>query len=493
MPMPPSSSPPPVAVDGLERGSCTQSGVYAHTVESFLNEVAAAGLEMHALMLHRHGKVVAEGYVWPYRADRPQIMHSVAKSFTACAVGLAIEAGAFNLSDKVISFFPDDVPDVINARLGAMTVEDLLTMRSGHGSEVGGPAWRAIKTSWIKEFFKIPLMYDPGSTYVYSSSSSYMLAAILYRTTGLTLHDYLRPRLFEPLGITGETWDIGPDKFNPGGNGLTCKLSDILKLGILHVQGGIWQGRRLLPADWVAKVGVDHTGKGYGYHWWPMAHNSYAAVGQFMQMVIAFPQHDATLAFTASIDRMESLQPFIFRHFPAAFAPEPLTHEPGHAIADQALARRLEVMGQRPGLESVVTPLNRPDVLTYRMDDNPLGISAFRLAIAQDHVEVGLDDAEGHHSLTCGLDGWLEGESTMPGRDLHHGYRLDGAVVVAGAHFIDATTLELIWCFAGTAFRDRVLCRFEGTGITIERTVSVNSGATAWPMLTGRLTWLPES
>ena len=87
----------------------------------------------------------------------------------------------------------------------------------------------------MREFFKIPLAYAPGERFVYTSAASYMLSAILTRLTGQTMHDYLKPRLFEPLGIAGEAWDVGPDGVNPGGNGLVETTAALLKLGILHL------------------------------------------------------------------------------------------------------------------------------------------------------------------------------------------------------------------------------------------------------------------
>jgi len=139
----------------------------------------------------------------------------------------------------------------VDEKLAAMTVEDLLTMRTGHAGETSGAIWRGINASWIEEFFKIPVVHPPGAVYVYTSAASYMLSAIITRTTGETLHDYLKSRLLQPLGITGEHWDIGPDGINPGGNGLTCKTADILKFGVLHAQKGLWNGQRLLPESWV--------------------------------------------------------------------------------------------------------------------------------------------------------------------------------------------------------------------------------------------------
>ncbi|WP_395444720.1 serine hydrolase domain-containing protein [Caulobacter sp. UC70_42] len=305
-----------VAVDGLPRARPSAVGVDGARIAGFMREALEAGLELHAVMLHRHGHVAVDAAWWPYRTDTPRVMHSVAKSVTACAIGLALEEGRFALNDKVVSFFPQHLPPVVDEKLAAMTVEDLLTMRTGHAAETSGALWRGSSESWIAKFFGIPITHPPGGAYVYTSAASYMLAAILSRTTGLTLHDYLKPRLFEPLGITGEQWDIGSDGINPGGNGLTFKPVDLLKIGALHAQNGVWNGRRLLPADWVARATRAYGDGGYGYHWVVRPDGSYSALGLFVQMATVFPQAEATLVVLGAIDGSEKIAPFIDRWIP---------------------------------------------------------------------------------------------------------------------------------------------------------------------------------
>jgi CubicO group peptidase (beta-lactamase class C family) len=116
---------------------------------------------------------------------------------------------------------------------------------------------------------------------MYTSAASYMLSAILTKVTGESLHDYLKPRFFAPLGIEGEQWDVGPDNINPGGNGLTMRTADLLKLGVLHAQGGLWENRRVLSEAWVSEATRSH-GDNYGYQWTTTAGGAYLAIGIFM-------------------------------------------------------------------------------------------------------------------------------------------------------------------------------------------------------------------
>jgi CubicO group peptidase (beta-lactamase class C family) len=477
----------PEYADGLERAEPREAGVNAAAVEAFLDDAAANGLEIHGLMLHRAGRVVAEVWWWPYRADRPRIMHSATKSVTASAIGMALDEGRFKLQDKVVSFFPEHLPAVVDDKLAAMTIEDLLTMRAGHTAETSGAIWRGIQTSWTAEFFKIPVVYTPGTTYMYTSAASYMLSAILTRVTGETLHDYLKPRFFAPLGITGERWDIGPDNINPGGNGLTMKTADLLKLGVVHAQRGLWQGRRILSEAWVDQATRSHGADNYGYQWATAADGAYLAIGIFMQFAMVFPQHQATLAIIgAQQEGSAAYLPVVQRHFPHAF--EKMLPADEAVAADARLRARLTAVARKPAIASYRS--TKPAQIsgkTYRIEPNTVAVTAVRFDFDAQSCVFRLTEADSEYRVECGLHDWIETQSDVPGRELHHGYSLRSAQVVAGARWLDENTLQMTWIFAETAFRDTVVCRFERDRITIERSVNVNSSALSWPTLTGGL------
>jgi CubicO group peptidase (beta-lactamase class C family) len=484
------TGPAPGYADGLARAQPASVGVDSTRLQALLDEVEAAGLEVHGIMLHRQGKVVAEGWRWPYRADRLRILHSAAKSFAACAIGLAVAEGRFALHDKVVSFFPNELPPQVSDKLAAMTVEDLLTMRTGQASETSGAIWRGLSSSWTAEFFKLPVVHQPGTTYVYTSAASYMLSAILQRVSGQTLHDYLRPRLFEPLGIHGETWDIGPDGVNPGGNGLTARTADLLKLGILHAQGGVWEGQRILPEDWVRAATRPQGGPPearYGYHWAIRPAQAFSAIGVFVQTVIVYPQHGASFALIGAIENSQALFPLVERHFPAAFWDAPLLGA-GADAADARLQARLATWAQPRAALGGSSPL--PTSMggrRYAIEANALGVTHVQFDFESGRCLFRLWDAEGEHQITAGMDQWLEQRASMPGRDLHHGYALRGTSVVANAGWRDARTLELTWIFAETAFRDTLLCHFDGDTLRLARSVNINSGLRRLPDLLGRL------
>lgn len=467
------------AIDGLPRVRPEIEGVDPQAIIGFLDDVKAAGLELHSFMLARHGNVIAEGWWSPYRADRPHMMHSLTKSVAVSGVALALKEGRFKLDDKVISFFPDELPPQVSDNLAAMRVRDLLTMQTGHEKEISGSVWRQIKTSWVAEFLKVPVVYKPGTKFVYTSAASFMLSAIVTKVTGQTLRDYMEPRFFKPLGITGLTWDVGPGRINPGGNGLTWKTADSLKLAMLYAQKGQWNGQQILSPEWVEAASTLQAGNQddpddrYGYQWWIGPGKAYYALGLFTQMAIVFPEHDAVLAITAAIDGSKKLKPLIWKHFPTAFGElDRADNDNGYA----ALKGRTDNLSLLPVLGAPSSPIAAEiSGKTFTAAPNAEGITAMSLSFDGDHCIFKLTDARGEHQVDVGLGRWVEGRTSMTGNKLHHQYQPDSMVVVAGGQWTAPDTLEMTWQFAETAFRDTVTCRFAGNAMTFDRKVNINS------------------
>jgi len=475
-----SSSVTPASPDGLRRGSPSSAGVDSREILGFIDDVEAAGLELHNLMLWRDGLVVAEGWHWPYSGDRLRMTHSMTKSVTACAIGMLVDAGRLTLDQKVAPLFPEVAIDP-DSRAARMTVEDLLTMRSGQGTEVSGSIWRGITTSWIAEFFRIPFDHEPGTTYVYSSAASYMLSAIVTRVTGQTIHDFLKPRLFDPLGITNIRWDVGPDGINPGGNGISFTTADGLKLGILHAQHGLWQGQRLLSEHWVAEATRIHAGEPgdqYGYHW-VVSDGHFAMLGVFVQMVRVFPGSNAVLAFNAAMNESKVVTPHLDRHFPAAFGNGNGTD----AAADAALAERLARWSERPSFVSTAPIDTAAFAGRWTMAPNDKGLTGLAFDFDQDEARITLSDGEGEHLLIAGRDAWTIAPTYLPGADLHHGYRMDGMPAAAGLRWIADKRIELVIHFLESAFRDTFVFTVDGERLMMDRSVNINAGARAWPTM----------
>lgn len=315
-----------------------RSGASAY-VEAALDSLIAATqavdpqaghITLHSVMLLKHGSVIGERWLNGASPSTPHVMHSVSKTFTSAAVGLAIDEGLLELSDKVVGFFPDKLPSDISDKLKSLTVRDLLTMTSGHATECD--ARTTPGADWVENFLAHPLVHEPGTYYRYSSMSSYMLSAIIQKVSGEKTADYLYSRLFRPLRIDRPVWEESPQGITCGGWGLYIRTEDMAKMGQLLLQNGEWDGVQVLPAGWVkemsssqvasapsgipierlAEYGVTKENndwvQGYGYQLWRCRHNAFRADGKDGQYIIVLPELDAVITITAD---SSLYQPFL--------------------------------------------------------------------------------------------------------------------------------------------------------------------------------------
>ncbi len=273
-------------VESLPRSTPEAQGVSSAQVLKFIEAADRQVNSMHSFILVRHGHVVAEAWWAPESADKPHVLWSLSKSFTSTAVGLAVAEAKLSIDDPVLRFFPDDAPAEPSANLKAMRVRDLLTMTAGHQDEVNLRG----QERWTRAFLAHPVPHKPGTHFQYNTPATYMLSAIVQKVTGNTVLEYLKPRLFEPLGIEDPRWDESPEGVSLGGYGLYLKTEDIAKFGQLLLQKGRWptaNSPQLVPARWIAMAtskqvsnGSDPTrdwDQGYGFQFCAVGMTPFAA------------------------------------------------------------------------------------------------------------------------------------------------------------------------------------------------------------------------
>ena len=299
----------------------------AKAMEGFFQAAADDSMDIHSVMIVKDGSVIYSHWQSEGVDSVPHVLHSVSKTFTATAVGLAIADGKMALTDKVIDYFPDKLPAEVSENLKSMTVRDLLTMSCGHDVE---PSFRgAPDQDWVTAFLAHPVVHEPGTFYLYNSLGTYMLSAIVQQVTGEKVVDYLTPRLFEPLHIDKPRWEESPQGINCGGWGLYLKTADLAKMGQLLLQKGEWNGQQLIPAEWVAEMSKKQVEsinpgtrieqaaergmtketsdwmQGYGYQMWRCRPGCFRADGARGQYIIVVPDKNAVIAITSNVEDLQ--------------------------------------------------------------------------------------------------------------------------------------------------------------------------------------------
>lgn len=278
-------------------------------------------ITMHNAIILKDGEQIAE-YHWVPEIRQNQ--YSVTKSFTSTAIGMAIEEGLLTLGDSVIEFFSENVPENPSARLHNLKVNHLLTMSMGHNAAylMAEDRYTMKEANWVKYCLNLPLDDEPGARFVYGNVGPYLAGMIIKKLTGCNLLEYLMPRLFEPLDIWLPTWETDALGNSFGSSGLMLTTSEIGKFGQLYLQKGEWEGKQLIPKDWIfeaSKSQIETNSKSlyntdYGYLFWMGPNNSYRADGKFGQYSIILPDKNAVVAINAYNTGKEDILDYVWEY-----------------------------------------------------------------------------------------------------------------------------------------------------------------------------------
>ena len=403
--------------DGLPRSTPEEEGVPSGTIARFFEQVEAKGYNVHGLMMLRHEKVIAEHWWTPYAPEYQHAMYSATKTFTGAAVGFAVQEGLLKLDDKVTSFFPDLLPDTISTQLAKLSVKHLLTMTVGHAPT----RYAGSGKSQVRLFLAAPFAYEPGTSFAYNITASHMLSHIITQVTGVSIHDYLKPRLLDPLGIKDVIWEMDNDGIPMGNGGSHMKTSDLAKMGLFLLNKGKWNGKQLLNAAWIDSATTPHRfqhpewteeeienakddgAQGYGYQIWMGRRHSYRAIGGQNQLIMVIPEYDFILVCHSQIGDEAGFNSLIYDMLPS-MSDKKLKADPAFdlntAIANYAI---------KPPFASAVSGLTMC-TRRYQMDENTLGIRSalFRFDASGNCCLTFVTDGA-VHNIPFGLDSWLHG------------------------------------------------------------------------------------
>jgi CubicO group peptidase (beta-lactamase class C family) len=467
---------------GLPRSAPEAQGVSSAAVLSFV-EAADKGVDsMNSFMLLRHGHVVAEGWWAPYEAEAPHSLYSLSKSFTSTAVGLAISEGKLSLDDQVLKFFPEDAPAEPSNNLKAMRVRDLLRMSSGQQSEPP----RTADQPWTKTFLAQPVPFKPGTHFLYNTSGTYMLSAIVQKVTGATVLDYLKPRLFEPLGIEHPTWEASPQGISAGGYGLSIRTEDIARFGQLYLQKGKWQGKQLVPEAWVNAATALQTSnggnpasdwdQGYGYQFWRCRHGAYRGDGAFGQYCIMLPEQDAVIVITSGVKDMQAVLNLVWEKLlPALQSSTPLAADDA---AREKLDKTLKGLTLRPVEGAGVAAKASSKSFVFEKNDRKLETISLESDGKDGTVTLAARVNGVEQRIVCGRGKWQKGRAAW-------GALAEQPAAASGAWTEDGTFTAKL-CFYETPFLVTIHLKVSGDEVRYKSEANLGFGSTKEAELVGK-------
>ena len=322
-----------------------EAGVSSAGILSYIKARGEAGLEHHAIWVMRHGKVAAKLNYAPYDDHTPHMLFSLSKSFCSAAAGFAVQEGLLTWDTKLIDVLPEIFPADASDWQKAITMHHLLTMGAGLKPESDGGREGP---DWARRIIEYGCDHEPCTHFAYNSMSTYLVSCMVQKVTGMTVRDYLIPRLFEPLGMmkpdgTAPDWDSSPDGINVGGWGLWLSCAQIAPFGQCLLQKGVWDGKQILPREWLDRATTaqidngngehphDHDwNMGYGYQFWmcrtdhePGQQPRYRGDGMFSQFCIVDEKRDMAVCCVSGVPDIGKALDLIYTHILAAADMEP--------------------------------------------------------------------------------------------------------------------------------------------------------------------------
>ena len=450
------------------------AGIPSEALERFYREIQTLKMPLHSFLLLRRGMLVTEGYWSPHTPDEQHILYSVSKSITSLAVGLCIEEGSFRLTDKIVDLLADIIDYSVDAFTSEMTIRHLLTMCSGHPT-----ATDRTGRDWVRTYLQTPPPCPPGTLFSYDSMATHTLCAIIQNTTGMKLMDYLKPRLFDPLGIEGAYCLEDPLGIAAGSRGMHCKTRDMAKLGQLFLQKGVFAGRQVVPARYLEEAtkkqvntasnnsNIDGNA-GYGYQFWRFRGDAYGCRGIGGQLIIVIPSLDIVWVSTGNLLDDEGSDDLVLRLFWSMIAPYisplPLPENPPAHARLIALTQDLslpmpdgktqgELLQLLPGKNYLFAP-NDAELLSIRFskEEDGLGLT-LQFAAETLYIHAGLGKWVAQYIAFAEDEGWarcvLVDERTLVCH-AHIAHKLGTYKLVL--HVRDQLTLRL-WSVGWTDFR----------------------------------------
>lgn len=470
--------------DTFRTSTPEEQGMDSALLVNMFDAILAEKAPIHSVLLIRNGYLVCEAYFQPFHRDTRHNLFSATKSIISMLIGIAIKEGKLKgVDQKVVDIFPDLKMPENGLSTKDITLENLLTMSAGHTADSVDVVYGS--RNWPQTFFSLPFSHQPGTQFLYDSGASHLLAAILKKATGQEVEAYAKEKLFSPLGIRGYDWEKSAEGIHTGGWGLRITPMDMAKFGYLILHKGAWNGKQIVPAEWVEAATQKHIegywgetrGDDYGYQFWMNPFGGFRAEGFAGQLIYILPDYDMVAVFTGGINYNETYQPAkLMSDFviPAAKSKAAL---PTNEHAAQELAVRLKEL-ENPSPKPV-PPL--PDTAA-RISGKTYGVNAFISSFSlvfenADTCTLNFTQQGRQFSLAVGLDDVyrvsdIKQAGTLVWYPPYPGVALKGRWEGESTFIID-------WQYVEEPYHEEYKFTFDGGGATLEVTEYVVGSAGA--------------
>ncbi|MGN0377797.1 MAG: serine hydrolase domain-containing protein [Suilimivivens sp.] len=440
-----------------------ETGVPSGCIIDFIERLRKHEVPMHSLLIMHHDKLITEGYYAPCTEDTLHRMFSVSKSFTAIAIGLLADEGKLSLDDPIIKYFPDKVPEDVHPWIAAMTIRDMLMMRTCHASTTYK---LDMAKDWVESFFTTPPTHPAGKIFHYDTSSAHTLCALAERLSGRPMLTYIKEKLPE-LDLSKESYMIkDPFGVSLGGSGLVATSMDLMKFGYFIYHKGNINGKQLLSQSYIEQATslltdtavtapVASEACGYGYQFWRNQKGGYVCYGMGGQLIIFLPEYDMICVTTADTQGIgggnqliydalyEEILPFISKN--------PLPVNSGTYSNYYEVLATLQIEPLKGSVNSpIINDARIKKSAVYHVSENPMGFSKLSVSFAPSKTNAknsGSTHTAGtlhftlrdkDYSFTFGL-GYLE-TGIFPVYDLNYaasGIWFDKTTLYIKVHIID--------------------------------------------------------
>ncbi|HZY79577.1 MAG TPA: serine hydrolase, partial [Cyclobacteriaceae bacterium] len=335
----------------------------------------------------------------------------------------------------------------------------------------------------------LPVEYEPGTHFLYNTGATYMQSAIVQKTTGKSVLEYLKPRLFEPLGIAGMDWETDPKGISTGGYGLRVRTEDIAKFGQLYLQKGMWDNKQLIPAEWIAQATskqVDNApanptrpneendwAQGYGFQFWRCTHNAVRGDGAFGQFCMMIPEHDMVVAITGESFDLQASMKLVWDHVLPAVKTVPKDQG-----AIDELSIKLKTLAITPPKQQDVSKIGTTlFVKNFIFDENPYKMKSIKFETGGYENKFNFNSASGPIVIKSGSNNWvITNDFKTEGMFAIQGRQTVPTQLAASSTWLNENTLQLTLRYIETAHSDTFTFVFEGNQVTLTFLNSVSKG-----------------